>query len=43
MSVEGEYQIRTATLLGIEVIYKEQFADGRVDILHVGKSPLSDL
>jgi len=39
MSVEGEYQIRTATLLGIEIFYQETYADGMVDVFHVGKSP----
>ncbi len=39
MSVEGEYQIRTAVLQGIEIFYQETFSDGVVDLIHVGKSP----
>jgi hypothetical protein len=39
LSVEGEYQIRTATLLGIEILYQETYADGNVDLIHLGKSP----
>ena len=41
MSLAGEYQTRIATVLGIEIIYQEQFADGRVDLLHVGTAPVT--
>jgi hypothetical protein len=41
MSVEGEYQVRTATLLGIEIFYREAYVDGKVDLLHVGKAPFA--
>jgi hypothetical protein len=29
-SIEGEYQVRTVTILGIEIFYQETYANGRV-------------
>jgi hypothetical protein len=41
ISVEGEYQIRTVIILGIETFYQETYANGMVDLIHVGTSPLA--
>lgn len=39
MTVHGEYQIREATVRGVEIIYKEEYSTGRVDLIHVGTRP----
>jgi hypothetical protein len=36
MTVIGEYQIREATILGIDVIYKEDYSTGKTDLIYVG-------
>ena len=35
MSVEGENQVRTATVLGVEIIYEETYETGAIDLLDV--------
>jgi hypothetical protein len=36
MTVEGEYQTREATILGIDGIYQEDYATGTTDLIYVG-------
>lgn len=36
MTVRGEYQVRSAVVDGVEVIYKEEYSTRRVDLIHVG-------
>jgi len=36
MTVEGKYQTREATILGIDVVYQEDYSTGRTDLIHVG-------
>ena len=35
MTVLGEYQTREATILGVEIIYQEDFLTGTTDLIHV--------
>jgi hypothetical protein len=36
MTVLGEYQTREATILGVEVIYQEDFSTRTTDLIYVG-------
>jgi hypothetical protein len=37
MSVEGQSQVREATIFGIDVIYEENFQTGDINLIHVGR------
>ena len=39
MTVEGEYQTREATILGIDVIYQEDYSTGKTNLIYVGSRP----
>ncbi len=39
MTVEGEYQTREATILGIDVIYQENYPTRKTDLIYVGSRP----
>ena len=39
MTIEGEYQTREATILGIDVIYQEDYSTGITDLIYVGSQP----
>jgi len=39
MTVEGEYQTREATILGVDVIYQEEYSTGKTDLIFVGSWP----
>ena len=39
MTVEGEYQTREATVLGVDVIYQEDYATGTTHLIYVGSRP----
>jgi len=46
MSVDGEYQIRSATILGVDIVYREVYpkdgiGSGPVDLLDVRRHPSS--
>ena len=36
MSVEGVSQVREAVVEGVDILYSEDYATGRTDLLHVG-------
>jgi hypothetical protein len=39
MTVLGEYQTREATVLGVEIIYQEDFSTGKTNLIHVETAP----